>query len=235
MQTTLSDASLKACMRVGGALYLLIIVSGLFGELAREGLVQPGDALATLANIRAAEGVWRGFLALNLLHLACSLPLAMVFYVLLKPSAPRLVILVLLFNVSAVVLEAGSKLFLLPALFFLGGAEYLQAFSPEQQATLAYLGVRLHGYGFSVSLIFFGFECVLLGFLLVKARYCPTPIGALMVVAGVCYLSSSFILLLVPSLSNVLLLIPCLVAELSLALWLLFRGPIAASWRAEVV
>ena len=222
-------------MRAGGALYLLIILSGLFGEMARESLIQPGDALVTLANIRGAEGIWRGFLALNLLHLACSLPLVLVFYVLLKPFAPRWVILVLLFNVSAIVLEASSKLFLLPALFVLGGANYLQAFSPEQQAAVAYLGVRLHGYGFAVSLIFFGFECVLLGYLLAASGYCSKAIGALMVLAGTCYLTSSFLLLLAPSLSNMILLIPCFVAELSLALWLLVRGPDTARWRAAAL
>jgi len=49
----------------------------------------------------------------------------------------------------------------------------------------------------------------------------------LMVVASFCYLINSFVNIVAPQLSSylgILILLPALFAELSLALWLLFKG-----------
>lgn len=48
-----------------------------------------------------------------------------------------------------------------------------------------------------------------------------------MVLAGVCYLVNSFTMFLAPALAALLfpyILLPCLVGELALALWLVTRG-----------
>ena len=77
--------------------------------------------------------------------------------------------------------------------------------------------------GFGVALIFFGVECVILGYLIHRSAYMPRSIGTLMQIAGVCYVVNSVALLLSPALSSQLfptILIPSLIAELSLALWL---------------
>ena len=47
-----APASPQTYARVGGVLYLIIIVLGLFGEaFVRDGLIIPGDAAATAANL----------------------------------------------------------------------------------------------------------------------------------------------------------------------------------------
>lgn len=225
------ELSPQAYARIGGTLYLLIIAAGLFGELyVREQLIVPGDAAATLANIKSSELLWRMGIAANLFHLACSVPLALIFYVLLRPVSHEIVLLAVLFNVVAITLDAVSKLFLLPALFVSGSATYLQAFAPEQLQALAYLSNRSHTYGFNISLIFFGFECVLLGYLIVKSQYLPKVLGGLMTVAGVCYLVNSFALLLAPQLVTMAVLVPAFMAELSLALWLTVKGVDIRKW-----
>lgn len=46
--------------RIGGVLYLLIIVGGIFGEaFIRNRLIVSGDASATAANIMSSELLWR--------------------------------------------------------------------------------------------------------------------------------------------------------------------------------
>jgi hypothetical protein len=219
------ELSPQACARMGGALYLMIIAAGVLGELLiRDRLVVPGDATATLDNIRSFEFLWRLGIAANLFHLACSVVLALIFYVLLRPVSRDLALLAVLFNVVAITLESASKLFLLPSLFVLGNASYLHAFTPEQLHALAYLSNKSHTYGFNVSLIFFGFECLLLGYLIFKSQFLPKTLGILMQIAGACYLTNSFALLLAPTLVNIAFLVPAFIAELSLALWLLVRG-----------
>jgi hypothetical protein len=118
-------------------------------------------------------------------------------------------------------------------LFVLGHASYLRAFTPEQLHALAYLSNKLHTYGFNVSLIFFGFECLLLGYLIFKSQFLPKVLGILMQIAGVCYLTNSFALLLAPTLVSIASLIPAFVAELSFALWLLVRGINVQKWQPD--
>lgn len=46
--------------RIGGILYLIIIVVGIFSELfVRDKLIVSGDAAATAHNIMASEMLWR--------------------------------------------------------------------------------------------------------------------------------------------------------------------------------
>ena len=228
------ELSPQTYARTGGALYLIIIVAGLLGELFIRGkLVVPGDPTTTIDNIRSYEFLWRLGIAANLFHLACSVVLALIFYVLLRPVSRDLALLAVLFNVVAITLESASKQFLLPSLFVLGNASYLQAFTPEQLHVLAYLSNRSHTYGFNISLIFFGFECLVLGYLIFKSQFLPEILGILMQVAGVCYLTNSFALLLAPTLVNIAVLAPAFIAELSLALWLLVRGVNVQKWQPD--
>ena len=228
------ELSPQAYARMGGALYLIVIAAGVLGELLiRDRLVVPGNPASTLDNIRSFEFLWRLGIAANLFHLACSVVLAVIFYVLLRPVSRDLALLAVLFNVVAIALESASKLFLLPSLFVLANASYLQAFTPEQLQVLAYLSNRSHAYGFNVSLIFFGFECLLLGYLIFKSEFLPKILGILMQIAGVCYLTNSFAMLLAPTLVNIAVLVPAFVAELSLALWLLVRGVDVRKWQPD--
>src|SRR5262249_42848677 len=100
----------------------------------------------------------------------------------------------------------------------------------------AYVFIRADGYGFGIGLIFFGFVCLIEGYLIYKSRFLPRFLGVLMPIAGVCYLVNSFALLLSPTLANRLfpaILLPALLAELSLALWLLVKGVDVPEWKAR--
>ena len=229
-----NEVSPQAWARSGGVLYLVVIVAGMAGELLiRDRIIVPGDANATLANIRAFEFLWRLGIAANVFHLACSVALAVVFYVLLRPVHRDLALLAALFNIVAIAIEAVSKVFLMPSLFVLGSAAYLQTFTPDQLHALAYLSNRSHTAGFNISLVFFGVECLVIGWLVLKSRYLPRILGVLMQLAGVAYLANSFALLLAPALASILLLIPAAVAELSLALWLLVKGVDLRTWPGD--
>jgi hypothetical protein len=96
-----------------------------------------------------------------------------------------------------------------------------------------YLSIKLHDIGFGVGLIFFGFTCLVNGYLIFRSGYLPRIIGVLMQVAGLCYLTNSFILLLVPKLSSIIFMMPCIVAELSFCLWLIIKGVNVAKWEEK--
>lgn len=221
--------------RIGGILYLFIIAAGIFGEVfVRAKLVVSGDAMATAANIVASPLLWRMGIGVDLIMQLCDIPVMLVFYVLLKPVNKNLALMNLLFNMIQTAVLVVNKLNLLIPLFLLGDAAYLKAVDPLVLQSLSYMFINLHGYGFGVGLIFFGLVCLLEGYLIFRSGFLPKTLGLLMQLAGVCYLTNSFAMLLAPSLASALfpfVLMPPLVAELSLALWLVVKGVDVAKWK----
>jgi hypothetical protein len=230
-------ASPRTLARIGGVLYLIIILIGLFDEaFVRNRILVAGDAAATAANIRSLEALWRFGIAAEFLLLICGISLTLIFFVLLRPVNRDLASLAVFFNLVSLAVEASVQLYLLGALFPLGKAEYLKAFSPEQLNALASLSVKSHSYGFGVDLIFFGCVCLLLGYLIFKSGYLPKTVGVLMQIAGLSYLTNSFAMILAPSFANQIfpaILIPAFVGEASLCLWLLVKGVNLEKWNAR--
>jgi len=220
--------------RAAGALYLVIILVGLLGQvLVKDRLIVPGDAAATAANIAAAQTLWRITVAGEIGYLALGVVLVWLLYLLLRPIDRDLALLGVFFNLVSIAVEVVARSSLLATLVLLGRSKALAAFEPQQLQALAYVSLRMHDYGFSLSLIFFGVVCLIIGHLIRKSRFLPALVGALMQIAGACYLVNSFALLLAPSLARVLfpaILLPAFIGESTLCLWLLFRGVDVPRW-----
>lgn len=229
------ESSPQLYARIAGILYLVIILMGIGAEaLVRNKLFVSGDANATANNIMHADFLWKMGITADLIMHICDLPVMIILYYLLKPVSKKLALLNLSFNLIQTAVLVLNKLNLLAALFFLGDAEYLKSFTPDQLHTLSYLSIKLHDFGFGIGLIFFGFVCLLEGYLIFRSVYFPKTIGVLMTVAGICYLTNSFVLILAPQFSGIALLMPCLLAELSFSLWLIFKGVNLSIWKQKV-
>jgi len=233
------ETSPQLYARIGGVLYLIIIVLGIFGEaFVRDRLIVAGDAAATAANLRSLESLWRLGIATELFLLICAIALALIFYVLLRPVSKELAMLAVFFNLISIAVEAVAALDLVAALFPLGNAGYLKAFPPEQLYAMASLAIKSHSYGFGVALIFFGCVCLVLGYLIFRSGYLPRAIGVLMQIAGLSYLTNSFVLLLAPTFANRIfpaILVPAFVGEASLCLWLIVKGVNVEKWNRRQV
>jgi hypothetical protein len=231
--------SINNTARLGGIFYFIIIAAGIFGEMfVRSKLIVSGDPGATTNNIVSSQLLWNVGVATDLLMHICDVPLMLIFYLLLKPVNKNLAILAVLFNLIQTAVLVSNKLNLVVALFPLSNADYLKSFAPRQLYTLTYLSIKSHGYGFSVGLIFFGFTCLIMGYLIFKSAYLPKTIGVMMQIAGVCYLINSFTLIIFPSLSDKIfpaILVPAFIAELSLCLWLIFKGVKISVWEKQSV
>jgi hypothetical protein len=224
--------------RVGGIAYLIIILAGLFGEMfVRNSIVVSGDPEATANKLMASPLLWRIGIAGDLIMHVCDVILIVALYVLLKPVNKSLALLAMLFNLIQTAVLVANKLNLLIPLFLLGDADYQKSFDPQQLQAVSYLSIKAHGYGFGIGLIFFGFECLVLGHLILKSGYLPKTIGILMQIAGLCYLVNSFSLLLAPRFADLIfpaVLIPSFIGELSLCLWLLVKGVNVSKWKEKV-
>jgi hypothetical protein len=100
---------------------------------------------------------------------------------------PRLALLALVFIIASATLEAVNSYNYLAPLITFTLPEYLNAFDAEQRQALARAAIRFWAYGFSVSLMFFGVFCVLIGTLILKSKFLPWLLGVLMVLAGMAY------------------------------------------------
>jgi hypothetical protein len=220
--------------RLGGLLYLAIIGLGIFGELfARGTLVVSGDATATANSIVLSPLLWRGSIAGDLLMHVLDIPVILILYLLLRPVSKSLALLATLFNLVQTAVLAANKLILLVPLFLQDDVGYLRAFTPEQLHALSYLAVKAHGYGFGIGLVFFGFACLVRGYLIARSGFLPRFLGILIVIAGLSYLTNSFALLLAPSFAESIqpgILFPAFVGELCLCLWLIVKGVNTAQW-----
>lgn len=225
--------------RLCGALYLYILVAASFAELFVRGkLVVSRDAAATAANIMSNESLFRLGFSGELLHLACDVAIAILLYALLRPVDRNIALLAASMRLACDLILAVASLSHFAALRLLGGSDYLDSFQPDQLHGLALLVMNLHGDGYAIGLMFFGFACLSLGYLIFKSGYLPKVVGVLLAVAGACYLVNSFAHFLYPAagalLFNAGILLPCFVAELSLTVWLLVKGVNVAKWDEAV-
>lgn len=229
------ESSPQVYARIAGALYLVNIVLGFFSEIFVRGrLIVSGDAAATAANVTAMEPLWRLGIAAEFLALICAIVMGMIYFVLLRPVSKELNLLATFLRLVAIAVQAVVVLNLVAALFPLGDAAYLKAFTPEQLHALTSLAIRSHGYGFGLALFFFGFCFLAHGRLIFKSGFLPRILGILIQIAGLCYLTNSLALFLAPALADRIfpaILFPSFVAEASLCLWFLVKGVNVEKWK----
>ncbi|MEQ8403521.1 MAG: DUF4386 domain-containing protein [Oceanicaulis sp.] len=220
--------------RIAGAAYLAIFVLAIganFGVLS--GLLEPGDAAASLANIRAQETAFRAAIAALFVVLFADLIVSWALFVLFRPLAPRLTGLTMLFRVAYTLSHIPFVILLIIAL----GAATSDTTLFQNPGGAAYELIKAHDAGFTYTLLFFGVHLVLLGVLAVKTRGLPLVLAGLIALAGLGYLVDGFGGLLLPDLfaavpmiSLIVVIAPALLGEGLLTVYLLVRGVDARRW-----
>ena len=223
-----SAAVSQGYVRFAGCCYVLIIGLGLYTETqVRGSLVAAGDAMTTALQISASAQLWRTGIVADLCMQLLDIPIIVLFYLLFKRVNAALNLTATGFNLIQTAMLVANKLTLVVPLLLAGSGVYLSAFSAPQRDALAYLAIQLHGYGFAIGLMFFALACLVRGYLIVKSDYFPALLGVMLALAGLCYLVNSMTLLLAPQIAALLfpwIMLPVLVGELSLSLWMIIKG-----------
>ncbi len=223
--------------RLAGALYLVIILGGLFAEgYVRQAALVNGEAAATSRAIADSELLWRAGIAVHAVYLALAVVVNVIIYRLFRSVHATLALTALAASLVALAIEGLTLVMLHVPLELMAAEETLTGVTAEQQQALAYLAVRLFSAGFGIALIFFGTFCLVVGGLILRSRLVPRAIGLLIPLAGTCYVISSLAAILLPELSARLvpwILLPAFAGELSFASWLLVRG--AKAWSGRMV
>lgn len=211
--------------RIAGFLYLLIIVFGISSEvLIRGQLIIPGDALATVGNIMASEALFKAGFVADSIMLLCDVAIAILFYVLLKPVNNTLALTAAAFRLIQAAILAFSLLNYYAVQLLLHGNGI--SLDNNQLQSQVMLLLDMHAYGYDLGLIFFALSNFILGYLLIKSNLFPSILGVGLLMSAAVYLTGSYVRFLVPeyiSFIQPIYIVPVL-AELSLCLWLMFKG-----------
>ncbi|MFN7837999.1 MAG: DUF4386 domain-containing protein, partial [Bacteroidota bacterium] len=179
----------KQLARIAGFFYLLVIVCGLFSEVFVRQALRVGDnAIATALNIRDAEMLFRWGISADLVNLVFGLPCVLIVYSLFKSVNKLLASLALLFVVIQTAIIATNLLNQISPLLYLSNDSYLNTFSQEQLAALSLHALDLQAQGYGIALVFFGFYCLIIGYLIIVSNLIPRFLGVLYTIAGLCYL-----------------------------------------------
>jgi len=228
----MTQTSLRAQGRITGACYLAIFVAGvIYTSLIPQTLLLDNNDAATINHIVLHQAPFWAVYPFLLLVVALRLILMLLFYELFKPVNKSISLLAVYFNLVATTLQAVMCLFLLTPLILLGGEHSLTALTPDKLHALALVAMKLYHLCYAIALAFFGCYDLLIGSLAFKSTFLPRPVGVLMGITGLGWLTFS-----IPPISASLLpynSIAGSIGEVSMILWLCVLGVNAERWHEQ--
>lgn len=185
------------------------------------------DPAATAANVFAHATLFQAGLVGNLVAVITYIGVTALFYVLFKPVNRTVSLLAAFLSLTGCILIAVGTVFYIWPLVLLGGAQASSAFTLAQVQALALTSFRLYSQFFTLSLVFFEFYCMLIGYLVFKSTFMPRILGAGMALAGLSWL-------VFLSLASLHVVAPFVlvggIGELILAGWILVAGVNSERW-----
>lgn len=231
------NTSPKKYARLGGLLYLINIIFGIFAIAYVEGKIMVADdPAATANNIITHEFLYRLGIAAHIIILLTNIPIALIFYRLFRIVNKNATVLVLFFSLVGTAIEAVNLLNQYEPLLLLYNKVSINSLSQGDVQKWVFTLLRLKTVGFNLALVFFGCYGFSIGYLIIKSQFLPKAIGVFMAIGGGCYLFYSFATFLVPKFAASLvpfIQIPSGLAEISFALWLFIAGVNFTRWKEQ--
>ena len=228
MTYTTTEPEQRTAARVAGLFYLLMMFTGLIGELYfRSPRIVPDDAVQTAKNIAAAETFFRLGIVAGLVTAIGDVVLLWALYIILRPVNKNLALLAVFWRLVECAMFGVVALNEFAALRFLSDASYLRAFNTQQLQAQSRLFLTFHQPGAQIAIIFFAFGSTLFAYLWLKSRYIPRVLSVIGIVASLAVGTVTLIVLVVPSFESAVApayWIPIALFELTLGFWLLIRG-----------
>ena len=215
--------------RVAGFGYVIVFIFSPF--LVIDSLIVPGDAVTTASNVIASESLFRLGIASWIFVLSADAVVAWALYVLLRPASSSLSLLAAWFRLVFVAIFGINQLNLFIVLQLARDSDYAQVA----------LFLDVYNYGTHISFVFFGIHILILGYLVFKSDYIPRILGVLLMVASLGYIVDSFANFLSSSYASnevafiLIVAVPAVISELSLTLWLLFKGVNVERWKERAL
>jgi hypothetical protein len=219
--------------RLAGIFYLLVIVAPVSMAI-RGGIVDANDA-TTVHNLMAGAGVWRLSVLIDFAGIACYIVVTALLYRLFRACGRSLSVTAAFFSVAGCIVSIVGLLSLWTPLTLLESTK-LAAFPVAEMQAIALLPLQLRTFFFVTAMSLFGLYCICIGCLILRATFVPRVLGPLMMLSGACYLIYCLLAFLDPPTAQSLfpaILLPGIIGEGALTLWLLAKGVDADRWHSQ--
>lgn len=212
--------------RASGLIYLVLIVTGIFGiAYVPSTLIAWDNPALTAENIMASELMFRWGVVSEIVCFTCFIFLPLFLFELLKPVNSKGAMLMVVLALLSVPIFFVNAINHVNVLLLLSGAEYLQAIPKEQlHAQVMYLLASFNN-GNLVSNIFWGGWLLPLGYLVFESGFLPKILGVLLMLGCFGYLAE-FVGRFLLSMNDIpwYVGIPSNLGEFGICLWLLVFG-----------
>ena len=215
--------TLKSTARLTGLAYLGLAISGMVGFLlVRQQLYVPGDAATTTANLVGNEALARLGIAIDLTVVLTQALAALLFFKLFRRVDAFAAGAIAAFGLVNAVVILVAAVFSATALeVALGGTA-----PAGDRAATAQLLYELTDASWNLGGMFFGLWLIPMGWLAWRSGYMPRLLGWVLIVGGVGYVLSTYVVYLAPGLagSSYALTVPASVGEFWMVGYLLWKG-----------
>ena len=223
----INSSSLKKTARIAGLLYLLLVISGVFGIMyIPSQIIVPSDSVTTANNIISNELLFRTGVLNDIISNTIFLFLVLVLYRLFKQVNENQAKLMIALVIVQIPFVFFMEAFNITSLMILKG-EILKTFELSQRQDFAMLFLKINDYGTLPLEMFWGLWLLPFGLLVYKSDFIPRIFGILLFIAGIAYMIDSTIGILLPNYSSFVkypTILLAAVGEISITLWLLIKG-----------
>jgi len=203
MKNLIADISLNQAARIIGIAFILsFILAVIVGNFILPNFINPGDTEALANDIEDNEQLLSTAVVGYLLILAFDTAIALGFFILLKPTNRILAFL----SGNLRLLYVATMVISVLALAF----QFIDVSS--------YGTIKLIGY------LFFTCHIFVTGYTVYISGYIPRIFGVLLILAFFSYILAFYLSFLVPEALLLIFMLFMIIGELSLSLWLLFKG-----------
>lgn len=217
----------RRAARIAGISYLAMFLLAIFANfVVREGLIEPGNAAGTVANIRESIGLFRLGLAAFLAIFVLDVVIAWALHVVFREVNREVSLATAWFRLTYAALLGVALVSMFQVLQILGG-ESLGFLTPTQVNTQTMIELASFESTWLIGLVAFGIHLALLGVLVVRSALVTKALGYVLIFAGLAYVLDTLahgMLADYEAVAGVFLLavaVPSMIGEGWLGLWLL--------------
>ncbi len=219
--------SLKNMAHWTGLGYLLIFISAFFATgFVVEALVVAGDPAATWDNFKDEQFLLSMAILSFILMVIVDAVLAIPFYLILSSASKTFAM------ISSALRLVNAAVFAVALKDLVSFLRLLQVPPTDMDFVFRQVDYLTRSFDdtWMLGLIFFGLHLMILGYLLSRSKFFPSLLGVLIQLAGLVYIIDTVASFSFPayteyqSVFELMVVIPSVVGELSLCLWLLIKG-----------
>ncbi|MGA7226855.1 MAG: DUF4386 domain-containing protein [Acidimicrobiia bacterium] len=217
----------RRAARIAGISYLAMFLLAIFANfVVREGLIEPGNAAGTVANVRESMGLFRLGVAAFLAIFVLDVVIAWALHVVFRDVNRDVSLVTAWFRLIYAALLGVALVSMFQVLQILGG-ESLGFLTSTQVNTQTMIELASFESTWLIGLVAFGIHLALLGVLIVRSALVTKALGYVLILAGLAYVLDTLahgMLADYEAVAGVFLLavaVPSMIGEGWLGLWLL--------------